>query len=369
MTGQEIATQQQRSPAQQLVAQVRDPQFMAQVELAVPPDVTADRFIRITATVLLQNPDIAQCETPSILNSLLRCAQDGLVPDGREAALVKYGSKANYIPMIGGYRKRAAEHGWVLHTKVVYANDEFEHEEGLDQKLRHIPVRPGAERGEIIAAYCIATHRDGRRDFVVIDSTDIARYRAKAQTDRVWKEHPAAMTEKTAGRRMFEKLWLAENDRIKHMLEAEDIVEATELMYGHEPQGALAAGTSEPAEPTDTGAEAAGDQQADAAPATSPQGAASAPDDEDDPEPIPGGSQVDAGEVVVPSAGNNAYAGKTIGEVHAAGDDGILWFEWALKPNRVWNKTDSPEELRVFGSALATYIDEHLPELTRGRAA
>ena len=133
-----------------LVRSVRAPDFQNQAALALPENVPPRRFVRATLTALMANPDLALSDHASVLNALMRSAQDGLMPDGYEAALVLYKGKAQYLPMIGGLRKIAAEHGWTLSTTVVYANDRFEHEEGLDERLVHVPAR-GA-RGDMFAA-------------------------------------------------------------------------------------------------------------------------------------------------------------------------------------------------------------------------
>ena len=109
---QELATQE--TPAQSLAKRVAGDAFRKQVSLALPGDVTSDRFVRVAVTALIANPDIAQCNPESIFSSLLKCAQDGLLPDGREAALAPFNNKktgekdASYMPMVAGFRKIAA---------------------------------------------------------------------------------------------------------------------------------------------------------------------------------------------------------------------------------------------------------------------
>jgi recombination protein RecT len=42
---------------------------------------------------------------------IVRLAQDGLLPDGREAAIVKFGNKAQAMPMIAGILKKIRQSG------------------------------------------------------------------------------------------------------------------------------------------------------------------------------------------------------------------------------------------------------------------
>lgn len=225
MTGQQVAT---LTPAQTLAATVRSKDFLGQVEQALPGGLLPERFVRAAATAINQNPDIATCERGSVFTSLLRCAQDGLLPDGREAALVKFKDKAQYMPMIGGFRKIAAESGWAIDTQVVYANDEFDYRLGLEPGLIHKPPSLGGERGAAIGAYAVCTHSDGRKQVEVMGRSEIEKVRkisrSKDKPESPWQQWPERMWEKTVGRRAFAKLPLGGRDeeRIKRVLEASD---------------------------------------------------------------------------------------------------------------------------------------------------
>ncbi len=240
------------SPARSLIATIRSDEFMGQVKMALPADVTPERFQRATVTALMQNEEIARAEPDSIYRSVIRCAQDGLLPDGREAAIMTFRNnkkgtvEAQYIPMIGGLRKIAGEQGWTIRTQVVYANDEFAVAMGLEPQIVHIPVRPGVERGPLVAAYAVGAHGDGRREVEVMDADDIAKVRASSRASQVgpWKDWEERMWEKTVGRRLFKKLPLGERDaeRVSRVIEASKIEEpedAAAALYGPEARLAL----------------------------------------------------------------------------------------------------------------------------------
>jgi len=129
VNGQELEQRRgELSKAQQLVAQVRQPSFTEQVKLALGGDEGATgRFIRVMSSAFLANPDLAEkCEWGSILQASIKSAAMGLIPDGNEAAFVPFYdkkarvTKAQLVPMIGGYRKIAGEHGWTIQTRVVH---------------------------------------------------------------------------------------------------------------------------------------------------------------------------------------------------------------------------------------------------------
>jgi recombination protein RecT len=224
----------------ELREQITAPEFRQKVELALPGDVTTDRFVQIALTALITNPDIVQCEPESIFSSLLKCAQDGLLPDGREAALAPFNDrqtgkkKAAYMPMVGGFRKIAAESGWSITAKCVYANDEFEAVEGSNPSVTHHPVRPGAERGEIVAVYAIARKRGESPMVTVMSREDVEKRAAIAKTDKFWKGWKPEMYEKTVARNIFGDLPLGDRELARRVLASSSLepAESTALLYG-----------------------------------------------------------------------------------------------------------------------------------------
>lgn len=219
----DIAT---RTPQQELVARVRGPQFLEQVTAALPGNVQPERFVRVTITAINQYPDLIAADPATLFNSLIRCAQDGLLPDGREAAIVVFGGKAQYMPMIGGFRKIAAEHGWAIDTQVVYKNDVFKYRLGLNPTLTHEPPDLDKERGEKIGAYAVCTHADGRKQVEVMGRADILRVKAvsKQKTGILWTTWEDRAWEKTVGRRAFAKVPLGGRDqeRVTRVIQAAD---------------------------------------------------------------------------------------------------------------------------------------------------
>lgn len=157
----------QRTPQQALMDRLEGENVQKALVALLPENVTPERFRRVFGTALMANPDIAEAETNSVIRALLSIAEMGLMPDGREAAIVvrqnrKKGIKeAQGQAMVAGVRKRFAEHGWTIRTQHVLANDEFEYVLIPEEDVaRHVRVRPGAERGDLLYAYAIGTHRD-----------------------------------------------------------------------------------------------------------------------------------------------------------------------------------------------------------------
>jgi recombination protein RecT len=368
---------------QTVVQQVRSPVFREQLVDALPESVTVDKFVRVAITAIRENNALAEADLNSLFGSIVKCAQDGLYPDGREAALVLYKGKVGYLPMIGGFRKIAAEYGWALRTKAVYANDEFDYTEE-PPTMTHRPVRPGAERGALLAAYAVATHRDGRRIQTVLHPEDIAKRRAMAQTQQVWDKWTPEMWEKSAGRAVFSDLPLDSKDRerVERMFSAElEPAAAAVAMYGPaaaqtftdtpapppadvpvEPEPSPPA-EPEAAQPTGPGTDG-GDQQAEGGGETPSPPAAPAPGhDDDDPEPKLGDAQflapadaeqlardaAAAGEAHVPNGDNK---GLTVRQVAEKGAKGEEWLGWVL---RKWARD-------TFRAAVEMYVRVYLPD-------
>lgn len=376
----------QRTPQQMLVATLRGDTFKEQLAAALPASVTPDHFVRIASTAVMNNADIADLERTSVLRSFMQCAADGLMPDGKEAAITPRRNRqagtveAVYVPMIGGYRKKAAEHGWTLRTAVVYENDTFEHKvvDG-DESILHIPVRPGTPRGELIASYAIAKHRDGRKIMTVLHPEDIAKRRESAGTDKVWKAHPAAMWEKSAGRDLFGQLGLAEGDAaVQRMLNADEFThgEAAATLYGPQDPPVKALAPAADAAPTSS----ASNQQADGAAQETSSGAASSvpgddfadePRDDDAPVATPDDALTDevveAGrQAALFTMPNGKHKDRALGEIFNDGDTGIGYLKWALAQS--WE--DRPELRAALWSFARVYLrDEYQEALAREEAS
>lgn len=150
---------------------------------SLPAHIAEDKFVRSIHSTLAMNPQVRKIAgTPAGAESLMlacsKAATDGLIIDGREAALVPmtvkvkgkdggqdtYEDRLTYIPMVQGLMKRARNSGQIasLTAQVVYANDRFHYTMGDDERITHEPLMDG-ERGRGRAVYAIATMKDGTR--------------------------------------------------------------------------------------------------------------------------------------------------------------------------------------------------------------
>jgi recombination protein RecT len=184
---------------------------------ALPAHIPAERFARVVMTACQRTPDLLNVERRSLFLAALQCAQDGLLPDGREAALVTYkdrdrGLIAQYLPMIAGLRKKCRNSGeiatWDVHA--VFSNDAFEFELGDDPFIRHKPCLE--DRGKLIAVYSIATLKSGEKSRDVMSVGEVEKIRAKSRAKNgPWADptfYPE-MAKKTVARRHSKVLPMA----------------------------------------------------------------------------------------------------------------------------------------------------------------
>src|SRR5215207_3153395 len=73
---------------------------------ALPAHIPVERFKRVLLTAVQNNPDLIRADRQSLWNSAMKSAQDGLLPDGREGAIVIYNTKEKYRDEQGIERER-----------------------------------------------------------------------------------------------------------------------------------------------------------------------------------------------------------------------------------------------------------------------
>lgn len=166
---------------------------------ALPSHIPLERFKRTVITALNQNPDLRSADRRFFFNAAVKCAHDGLYPDGREAALVVFNTKikdaqghehwvkaTQYMPMIAGIRKRMRNTGEVLSAtaEVVYQKDRFAYVKGENPHIEHEPPPLGEDRGLPIGAYAIIRLANGEVLREVMDKREIERVRAVSRSGK-----------------------------------------------------------------------------------------------------------------------------------------------------------------------------------------
>lgn len=190
-----------------------------QFESTLPSHISPAKFLRAAVTAVQNTPDLQEAEYKTVISACQKAAQDGLIIDNREAALVVFNKKngnvwekhAQYMPMVAGILKKARNSGQIsnISSHAVYENDFFEYELGLNPKLIHKPTLK--EPGELKCAYAIANLKDGSNQFEVMNKTaimDVAMSSKSGWDDKnsclkgIWKKWESEMWRKTVLKRL-----------------------------------------------------------------------------------------------------------------------------------------------------------------------
>ena len=156
-----------------------------EIKKALPSVITPERFTRMTLSALSVNPKLGICTPKSFLAAMMSAAQLGLEPNTPlgQAYLIPYKNKGidevqfqiGYKGLIDlAYRSGEVE---VIQAHIVYENDEFECEYGLEPKLKHKPA--AADRGDPVKVYAVFKTKSGGYGFEVMSMEDVRRHAKK----------------------------------------------------------------------------------------------------------------------------------------------------------------------------------------------
>ena len=182
----------------------------------LPKGMPVQKFQAIVVSAVADNMDLLDCDRGSLLKSCLQAAELGLSLNKSmaEADILKVWNgrakrnEAQFRPRYKGLMKLALQGGEVLkiESRIVYANDVFEVEEGIEPRIIH---KHGlGNRGDMIGAYCVWKLRNGESQFEVMSKEEIEAIRdrssSKTKDGKVvgpWVTDPAEMWRKTVVRR------------------------------------------------------------------------------------------------------------------------------------------------------------------------
>jgi recombination protein RecT len=185
-----------------------------ELKKALPSHMTSQKFIRTVQTALSTNPDLVTADRRSFMAACMRLASEGLLADGREAAIVTFKTKngviATPMPMIQGILKKVRNSGELssISPQVVYENDDFEY--WIDENGEHLKHRPNlnGDRGQLKLVYCIAKTKDGGIYIEVMSKEEIEKVRntSRSKDGGPWSQWYTEMARKTVIRRLAKRL-------------------------------------------------------------------------------------------------------------------------------------------------------------------
>ena len=196
---------------------------MEQFTHALPAHMPAERFARVVLTAVQNNPDLLTADRQALWNACMRAAQDGLLPDGREGAIVVYNTrekdrsgswvtvaKAQWMPMVYGIMKKARNSGQIatITARVVYAGDTYRY--WIDEHGEHLLYEPSetADRNVVRSVFAMAKTKEGELLVEPLTPADIEKVRqvSRAKEKGPWVDWWEEMAKKTAIRRLSKRL-------------------------------------------------------------------------------------------------------------------------------------------------------------------
>lgn len=207
----------------------------SEIGAALPPHIPPERFMRVVLTAVQSDYSLLEADRKSLFEASMKVAQDGLLPDKREGALVIYAGKVQWLPMIGGILKKVRNSGELasISAQIVYEHDEFLYILGDEERIEHQPKMDG-DRGKPRAAYAIAKTKDGGIYREVMSLVDIEKVRkvSKASGKGPWVDWWDEMARKTVLRRLSKRLPMSSD--------MDDLLRRDDALYDFDKRGAAA---------------------------------------------------------------------------------------------------------------------------------
>lgn len=181
----------------------------------LPKSINFELFKQTLITQAVKDNKLLDANSISLITAIRECAQDGLLPDNREAALVVYKGSVTYMPMIAGIFKKLYNSGNIKHisSNIIYENDVFEYQLGDNEYIVHKPTMD--EKGSIRGCYAIIKTTDATyREVMSFDEIQYIRglsnaEKFKGEKKTIWDLHWGEMAKKTVIRRLSKRIPLS----------------------------------------------------------------------------------------------------------------------------------------------------------------
>lgn len=181
------------------------------IEAMLPDPKMIDQFMYCAEISYGKNREAFEKCTPiSVINCLVTCAKYGILPDGRNAHLIPYGTECtvqfDYKGLVHVViRDDVAKK---VYCETVCANDVFEYENGEVKKHRiQLP------RGAVLGAYADITLPNGEHQYEVMDLDEINKVkscsRGASAANSPWNKFFSEMAKKSVFRRATKWLKLS----------------------------------------------------------------------------------------------------------------------------------------------------------------
>lgn len=205
--------------------------FKTQVQMALPPGFTAEKFVRVSMNAMIRNPEISACSQASVFRCLLDLASLGLEADGRRAHLIPFGKVNPVCTLIIDYKglvELALRSGNIskIHADIICENDIFKHDAGEIQSHTYDITKT---RGSVIGVYVITQTKDGVKQASIMSrmEVELIRKRSKCGQSGPWVMDWNEQAKKTVFRRHSKWIVLSPEIREAYDLDTSDYEEPT----------------------------------------------------------------------------------------------------------------------------------------------
>jgi len=218
----ELATTPSKKELGPVIATLNNPESLAKIQDILPGGLTIQEVQRTALMAVHANPKLAECTPASVLLSVMRAAQFGVVVDGRHAHLIPYKRsfqtngkwnsvlEAQFQWDYKGIIQKVRQSPDIrdIYAEKICAGDRYRVLRGTNPILEHeIPL--SGDRGAIIAFYSVVTYKDGTTafDIMTVDEVEAIRKRSKSYDPKTntnsgsWATDYAEMGRKTVVKR------------------------------------------------------------------------------------------------------------------------------------------------------------------------
>jgi phage RecT family recombinase len=177
---------------------------------ALPVHLTAKRFISSASAYIENAPKLMETDRNTLVQSIMKAAQMGLVIDGVESALVPRKAKCTLMVMFQGLLKMVRNSGELkdIQSAVVYEKDEFDYyTDETGEHLKH--RRAWGDRGSRKLVFAVARTKDGGTYVEVMDAGQVEAVKKQgySSSDSPWNgPFQDEMWRKSVIRRMAKRL-------------------------------------------------------------------------------------------------------------------------------------------------------------------
>lgn len=243
---------------------IKAPAMQQQIRASLPKGVSLDRFTTTTVTAINHSPELLNADRQSLYNAIVKCAADGLLPDGHDAVLTTFNTnvgtrekpnwikKVQYQRMVGGLLKQFVKAGIDAYAVSVYANDTFDFWNDNDgQHVHHKPVVLG-NRGALVGVFACGKTPRGVAYVEPMNIEDIDKVRASSASAEgpAWKLWYDRMGQKSALHRLRKRIAIADEEAAAALGKIDDeFDQETGEITGSNESEPVSTQASQPAQP------------------------------------------------------------------------------------------------------------------------